>query len=57
MCMRQLPAEAGNCACTNPLVAMARTETYRQFTMTEKTLIKNISIVNEGHITVADLMV
>lgn len=36
---------------------MARTETDRQFTMTEKTLIKNISIVNEGHITVADLLI
>jgi dihydroorotase len=36
---------------------MARSETDRQFTMTEKTLIKNISIVNEGQITVADLLI
>lgn len=36
---------------------MARPETDRQFTMTEKTLIKNISIVNEGQITVADLLI
>lgn len=39
------------------LSAMARPETDRQFTMTEKTLIKNISIVNEGQITVADLFI
>ena len=36
---------------------MARPETDRQFTMTEKTLIKNISIVNEGQVTVADLLI
>ncbi|EOQ90781.1 dihydroorotase [Leptospira yanagawae serovar Saopaulo str. Sao Paulo = ATCC 700523] len=36
---------------------MARPETDRQFTMTKKTLIKNISIVNEGQITVADLLI
>ena len=36
---------------------MARPETDRQFKMTEKTLIKNISIVNEGHVTVADLLI
>ena len=32
-------------------------ETDRQFTMTEKTLIKNISVVNEGQIIVADLLI
>lgn len=36
---------------------MARQVTDRQFIMTEKTLIKNISIVNEGQITVADLLI
>jgi dihydroorotase len=36
---------------------MARPEINRQFTMTEKTLIKNISIVNEGQITVSDLLI
>ena len=36
---------------------MARPETDRPFTMTERTLIKNISIVNEGQITVADLLI
>jgi dihydroorotase len=36
---------------------MARTETDIQFTMTEKTLIKNISIINEGQVTVADLLI
>ena len=29
----------------------------RQFTMTEKTLIKNISIVNEGQIILADILI
>jgi dihydroorotase len=36
---------------------MAIPETDRQFTMTEKTLIKNISIVNEGQIIIADLLI
>ena len=36
---------------------MARSEKDRQFTMTEKTLIKNISIVNEGQIIIADLLI
>ena len=36
---------------------MARPKTDRPFTMTERTLIKNISIVNEGQITVADLLI
>ena len=36
---------------------MARSEKDRQFTMTEKTLIKNISIVNEGQVTVADVLI
>lgn len=36
---------------------MARPEKDTQFTMTEKTLIKNISIVNEGQVTVADLLI
>ena len=36
---------------------MARHETDRPFTMTERTLIKNISIVNEGQIIVADLLI
>ena len=36
---------------------MARPEIDIQFTMTEKTLIKNISIVNEGQIIVADLLI
>ena len=39
------------------LLAMARAETNKQLTMTEKTLIKNISIINEGQIFVADLII
>ena len=39
------------------LAAMARAETNKQLTMTEKTLIKNISIINEGQIFVADLII
>lgn len=36
---------------------MRLVETERQFTMREKTLIKNISIVNEGQIILADLLI
>jgi len=38
-------------------VAMTQNETDRQFTMKEKTLIKNISIVNEGQIIVNNLLI